>query len=63
MEHGTQRQHLQAGGSTLRIWSHDNFGEDLLINVRDEGIFYWDKTNGVTATRAVSLAKFRCSNR
>ncbi len=46
---------LSAGGSTLRIWSHDNFGEDLLINVRDEGIFYWDKTNGLT-TRAVSLA-------
>jgi hypothetical protein len=46
---------LAAGGSTLRIWSHDNFGEDLLINVRDEGIFYWDKTNGLT-TRAVSLA-------
>jgi len=46
---------LTAGGNTLRIWSHDNFGEDLLMNVRDEGIFYWDKTNGVT-TRAVSLA-------
>ena len=46
---------LTAGGNTLRIWSHDNFGEDLLMNVRDEGIFYWDKTNGVTA-RAVSLA-------
>ena len=46
---------LTAGGTTLRIWSHDNFGEDLLMNVRDEGIFYWDKTNGLT-TRAVSLA-------
>ena len=46
---------LAAGGSTLRIWSHDNFGEDLLINVRDEGIFYWDKSGGITA-RAVSLA-------
>ena len=46
---------LTAGGNTLRIWSHDNFGEDLLMNVRDEGIFYWDKTNGVT-TRAVSLS-------
>ena len=30
--------------SILRIWSHDNFGEDLLINVRDSGIFYWDKS-------------------
>ena len=46
---------LTAGGNTLRIWSHDNFGEDLLMNVRDEGIFYWDKSGGITA-RAVSLA-------
>ena len=40
--------------NTLRIWSHDNFGEDLLINVRNGGIYYWDKTGGFT-TRAVSL--------
>jgi len=26
----------------LRLWSNDNFGEDLLINVRDGGIYYWD---------------------
>jgi hypothetical protein len=28
--------------STLRIWSHDNYGEDLIYNVRDGGIYYWD---------------------
>jgi hypothetical protein len=28
--------------STLRLWSHDNFGEDLLYNVRNGGIYYWD---------------------
>lgn len=38
----------------LRLWSHDSFGEDLLINVRDGGIFYWDATGGV-GTRAVAL--------
>ena len=38
----------------LRLWSHDNFGEDLLINPRDGGIFLWDKTNG-TGTRAVEV--------
>lgn len=27
---------------TLRIWTHDNFGEDLIINVMDGGIYYWD---------------------
>jgi hypothetical protein len=28
--------------STLRLWGTDNFGEDLLYNVRDGGIYYWD---------------------
>ena len=32
--------------STLRFWTHDNFGEDLLVNVRNGGIYYWDKTGG-----------------
>lgn len=39
----------------LRIWSHDNFGEDLIINPRDSGLYYWDKSNG-TGTRAVELS-------
>ena len=47
--------------STLRIWSHDNFGEDLLMNVRNGGIYYWDKTGGFT-TRAVSLDSLASSN-
>jgi len=43
-------------GSTLRIWAHDNFGEDLIMNVRDGGIYYWDKsTSSAPFTRAVSL--------
>jgi hypothetical protein len=40
--------------SQLRLWSHDSYGEDLLINVRDGGIFYWDATGGL-GTRAVAL--------
>tara|TARA_R100001510_G_scaffold12312_1_gene9529 strand:- start:328 stop:2214 length:1887 start_codon:yes stop_codon:yes gene_type:complete len=40
--------------TSLRMWSHDNFGEDLLINPRDGSIFYWDKSSGVT-TRAVEI--------
>jgi hypothetical protein len=39
---------------TLRIWSHDNFGEDLLLNVRDGGVFYWDASVGL-GTRATNL--------
>ena len=40
--------------NTIRLWSHDNFGEDLLINVRDGGIYYWDQT-GTVNTRAVDI--------
>lgn len=39
---------------TLRIWSHDNFGQDLLINVRDGGVYYWDAAVGL-GTRAVNI--------
>jgi len=39
----------------IRLWSHDNFGEDLLINPRDAGVYYWDKSSG-TSTRAVELS-------
>jgi len=46
---------LIAVGSTLRLWSHDNFGEDLIINARDAGIFYWDKSTGLTS-RAVAIS-------
>jgi hypothetical protein len=39
----------------IRLWSHDNFGEDLLINPRDSSIYYWDKSGGAGA-RAVELS-------
>tara|TARA_R110000772_G_scaffold163909_1_gene275355 strand:- start:165 stop:2312 length:2148 start_codon:yes stop_codon:yes gene_type:complete len=42
-------------GAQIRLWSHDNFGEDLIINPRDGGLFYWDRTTGLTA-RAVELS-------
>ena len=35
---------ISTPGSRLRIWSHDNFGEDLIFNARNGGIFYWDKS-------------------
>jgi len=41
-------------GATLRLWAVDNFGEDLIFNVMNGEIFYWDATNGAS-TRAVSL--------
>ena len=39
----------------IRTWSHDNFGEDLFINPRDEAVYRWDKTNALT-TRAVEIS-------
>jgi len=45
----------------LRLWSHDNFGEDLLINVRDGGIYYWDSSAGLS-TRAVALSSLAGAN-
>ncbi len=43
-----------APGAQLRLWSQDNYGEDLLFCARDGGIYYWDKSSG-TSTRAVAL--------
>ena len=45
----------------LRLWSHDNFGEDLIINPRGGGVFYWDESNGLT-TRAVALSTLSGAN-
>jgi len=42
-------------GNQIRLWSHDNFGEDLIINPINNGIFYWDRTNGLAA-RAIELS-------
>tara|TARA_R110000824_G_scaffold213726_1_gene400026 strand:+ start:52 stop:2193 length:2142 start_codon:yes stop_codon:yes gene_type:complete len=46
---------VTVSGNQIRLWSHDNFGEDLIINAINSGIFYWDRTNGL-ATRAVELS-------
>jgi hypothetical protein len=46
---------ISVTSSILRIWTHDNFGEDLIINVRDGDIFYWDTSAG-TSTRSVKLS-------
>jgi hypothetical protein len=38
----------------MRLWTHDNFGENLLINVRNGNIYYWEASSGFGA-RAVAL--------
>ena len=42
-------------GSNIRLWSQDNWGEDLIFNVYDGAPFYWDKTLGL-GTRASTFA-------
>lgn len=42
-------------GTRLRLWSSDNFGQDLVINPRDSAIYYWANSSGLS-TRAVLLS-------
>ena len=35
-------------GQQLRIWTNDNFGQDLLIAPRGGGIYYWEAVLGIT---------------
>jgi hypothetical protein len=42
-------------GQTLRLWESDDFGEDLIFNISDGSIYYWDAT-GTTSTRGVALS-------
>ena len=45
----------------LRLWSMDNFGEDLISNPRGGSIYYWDNSDGLT-TRAVALTALSGAN-
>ena len=38
----------------LRLWTHDNFGENLIINPRGGGIYRWVENNGLSV-RALEL--------
>ena len=42
-------------GNSLRLWSQDNYGEDLIFNVRNGDLYYWYASGGL-ATRGVELA-------
>lgn len=35
-------------GQQMRIWNHQNFGEDLIFGPRGGGMFYWDASAGFT---------------
>ena len=46
---------IQSAIANLRIWQHDNYGEDLMLNIRNGGLFRWVENNGTT-TRASLLS-------
>lgn len=48
------KANLDVRSEILRLWQHDNFGEDLVFNIRDGGIYYFD-TSGGLSNRAVAL--------
>ena len=50
-----------SASNQLRIWTHDNFGEDLVMNVRAGGVYYWDQSEG-TDDRAVALSALSGAN-
>lgn len=39
----------------LRLWSHDNYGEDLIINPRGGGIYYETQANILAGERATNI--------
>jgi hypothetical protein len=41
-------------GQQLRLWTNDNFGEDLLIAPRGGSVYYWDANTGISV-RALLL--------
>jgi hypothetical protein len=49
------------GNNQLRLWTHDNFGENLIMNTRGGGIYRWLENNG-TGTRAVQLSDIAGAN-
>ena len=48
----------ETSSTRLRLWSSDNYGQDLIINPRDAAIYYWLNSGGlgVRAVRLDSLA-------
>ncbi len=60
---GTWGSGSTAGVSSgqLRIWSLDNFGEDLVACVRGGGLYYWQESTG-TSARAIAFSAISGAN-
>ena len=48
-------------GQQLRLWSSDNYGQDLVLAPRGGNLFYWQDSTGV-GTRAVLLSSLASSS-
>lgn len=48
---------IDALTDTLRLWTHDNFGEDLITNIYGGNIYYWDASAASPlTTRSVAIS-------
>lgn len=45
-----------SSGAAIRIWNHQNFGEDLVYGPKGGGIYYWDASLGLTNNRGVAAS-------
>jgi hypothetical protein len=54
-DHGWGEGFTVGIGQQLRLWTNDNFGQDLLIAPRGGSVFYWEAALG-TQTRAQPLS-------
>lgn len=48
-------------GAQLRIWTHTNYGEDLVFAPRGGPVYYWDKSGGFSA-RGVNITTLSGAN-
>jgi len=51
---GTPRPPSASVSLASRVWQFDNFGEDLILQLVDGGIYRWDTSAGIS-TRAVAI--------
>lgn len=50
-----------SASNQLRLWTHDHFGENLIMNVRGGGVYRWLENSG-TSTRALALSGITGAN-
>jgi len=53
--HGWGEAFTSGIGQQLRLWTNDNFGQDLILAPRGSSVFYWEASTGL-ATRAQLLS-------